>query len=86
LFSSGNNLVLKLGFEHKYNAFRNFLIDEVEQYGMTYSYIYWDMAGKGSKDLSIAAYPTNFLVDTNGVIIHKNIGAAELAAFLKDNI
>ena len=57
----------------------------IKKHNLTWSH-YWDMAGKGSKDLSIAAYPTNFLVDANGIIIHKNIGAAELAVFLKENI
>jgi thiol-disulfide isomerase/thioredoxin len=57
----------------------------IKKHNLTWSH-YWDMAGKGSKDLSIASYPTNFLVDANGIIIHKNIGGAELTAFLRDNI
>ncbi len=47
---------------------------------------YWDLNGKQSADLSIQAFPTNFLLDANGVIIQKNISSPELATFLEKNL
>jgi thiol-disulfide isomerase/thioredoxin len=47
---------------------------------------YWDIGGEGASNLSISAFPTNFLVDANGVIVQKNIGGSELAVFLKNNL
>ena len=47
---------------------------------------YWDLNGIGSFNLSIQAFPTNFLVDNNGIIIRKNISSPELAAFLEKNL
>ena len=47
---------------------------------------YWDLNGKQSADLSINAFPTNFLLDANGVIIQKNISSPELATFLEKNL
>jgi thiol-disulfide isomerase/thioredoxin len=57
----------------------------IKKHNLTWSQ-YWDLGAKGSKALSIEAYPTNFLVDANGIIIRKNIRNAELAVFLRDNI
>ena len=47
---------------------------------------FWDLNGKQSADLSIQAFPTNFLLDANGVIIQKNISSPELAAFLEKSL
>jgi thiol-disulfide isomerase/thioredoxin len=47
---------------------------------------FWDLGGKQSGDLSIYAFPTNFLVDAHGVIIQKNIRSSQLAVFLEKNL
>jgi len=47
---------------------------------------FWDLYGKQSTDLSIQAFPTNFLMDANGFIIQKNISSLELGVFLKKNL
>lgn len=65
--------------------YQNDLPDVIKKHNLTWAQ-YWDVGGKGSKDLSIQAYPTNFLVDSDGIIIHKNIRNAELAVFLKENL
>jgi len=43
----------------------------------------WDVAGKEAANLSINIYPTNFLLDSDGKIIEKNLSPSELEAFLK---
>lgn len=47
---------------------------------------FWDKDGKETAALSIQAFPTNFLLDQEGTIIQKNIGPAELALFLENNL
>lgn len=44
---------------------------------------YWDMNGKDAKMLSIYAYPSNFLLDSTGKIIAKNISMDALDEQLK---
>jgi len=47
---------------------------------------YWDIDGKETTALSIIAFPTNYLLDTNGIIIQKNISPEQLDEFLKKNL
>jgi thiol-disulfide isomerase/thioredoxin len=65
--------------------YQNDLPIVIGKHNLTWSH-YWDLGGKGSKDLSIKTYPTNLLVDADGIIVRKNIRNAELATFLRDNI
>ncbi|MDI9364643.1 MAG: TlpA disulfide reductase family protein [Flavobacterium sp.] len=43
---------------------------------------YWDIDGKEAYKLNINSYPTNFLLDSNGTIIAKNITPMQLEEFL----
>lgn len=47
---------------------------------------YWDKDGVEAKRLLITAYPTNFLLDQNGVIIKSNISPPELREFLQNKL
>ena len=47
---------------------------------------YWDINGLESTKMSINAFPTNFLLDKQGVIIRKNISPVELEEFLLQKI
>jgi thiol-disulfide isomerase/thioredoxin len=47
---------------------------------------YLDLSGKEAEKLIITGYPTNFLLDKNGIIIARDIELNSLAAFLKDNL
>jgi peroxiredoxin len=47
---------------------------------------YWDMNGKEVRKLSIYAYPTNFLIDTGGKIIAKNISLDALEDLLRKSL
>jgi len=47
---------------------------------------FWDINGLEAKKLFINSYPTNFLLDKNGVIIKKDISPEELKDFLKNSI
>ncbi len=47
---------------------------------------YWDKNGTESGRLSITAYPTNFLVDSTGKIIDKNISMEALGEFLNASL
>lgn len=47
---------------------------------------YWDVDGKEAKNLSIFAYPSNFLVDKVGKIIAKDISMEELTKMLNENL
>lgn len=47
---------------------------------------YWDINGQEAAKLSINAFPTNFLLDSQGRIIKKNLRPIELKQFLMDNI
>jgi alkyl hydroperoxide reductase subunit AhpC len=44
---------------------------------------YWDIDGKKAAELNIIAYPTNFLLDENGIIIAKNIDPITLEKLLE---
>ena len=44
---------------------------------------YWDIDGKKAAELNITAYPTNFLLDENGIIIAKNIDPISLEKMLE---
>jgi cytochrome oxidase Cu insertion factor (SCO1/SenC/PrrC family) len=47
---------------------------------------YWDINGVESTKMSINAFPTNFLLDKEGMIIRKNISRVELEEFLLKQI
>ncbi len=47
---------------------------------------YLDENGTVTKQLSISIWPSNFLIDENGVIIQKNISPQDLELFLKANM
>ncbi len=47
---------------------------------------YWDINGQETSKLSINTFPTNFLLDSEGKIIKKNIRPVELAEFLSENM
>ena len=47
---------------------------------------YWDMNGKEAKRLSIYAFPTNFLIDSTGKIIAKNISLEALDELLSKSL
>jgi peroxiredoxin len=46
---------------------------------------YWDKDGIESRKLAITAFPTNFLLDSNGTIVQKNLSPSELRDFLQKN-
>lgn len=47
---------------------------------------YWDMNGENTKSLSINAFPTNFLIDSTGKIIAKNISLEALDELLSRSL
>lgn len=47
---------------------------------------YWDKNGTESDRFSINAFPTNFLIDSKGKIINKNISMEALDEFLKSSL
>jgi peroxiredoxin len=47
---------------------------------------YWDVDGKQAQALSVQAFPTNYLLDSNGQIIMKDLRPVELAQFLSDHL
>ena len=47
---------------------------------------YLDLSGKETDKLYIRKFPTNFLVDSNGKIIKRDISSAELEIFLQKNL
>ena len=47
---------------------------------------YWDKDGAESKRFSISAFPTNFLIDSTGKIIDKNISTEALGEFLNSSL
>jgi thiol-disulfide isomerase/thioredoxin len=47
---------------------------------------YWDINGVEATKMSINAFPTNFLLDKQGIIIRKNISPVELEEFLSKQI
>lgn len=47
---------------------------------------YWDKDGIKASNLSINAFPTNYLLDSTGQILQKDLRPAELANFLKMNL
>lgn len=47
---------------------------------------YWDKNGVEATKMSINAFPTNFLLDKEGIIIRKNISTVELEDFLLKQI
>ena len=47
---------------------------------------YWDMNGKEAKRLSINAFPMNFLIDSTGKIIAKNISLEALDELLSKSL
>lgn len=47
---------------------------------------YWDVNGVESSKVYVVVFPTNFLLDNNGVIVKKDISPVELSDFLRDNL
>jgi alkyl hydroperoxide reductase subunit AhpC len=47
---------------------------------------YWDQDGEASSKLSINKFPTNFLLDSRGHIIRKDLRPVELDQFLWENM
>lgn len=47
---------------------------------------YWDINGKNTKSLSINAFPTNFLIDSTGKIIVRNISLEALDELLSKSL
>jgi alkyl hydroperoxide reductase subunit AhpC len=47
---------------------------------------YWDMNGKDAHRLSIYVYPSNFLIDSTGKIIAKDISMEELEEHLNRSL
>lgn len=56
----------------------------IEKYTLPWQQ-FWDKDGKQASQYYIRAFPTNFLLDKNGVIIRKNVKPAELNKFLNEN-
>lgn len=54
----------------------------IDRYGLPWLH-YWDMDGKKAAELNINSYPTNFLLDANGVIIARHIDPDTLEKFLE---
>lgn len=57
----------------------------IEKYGLDWEQL-WDKDGTNSKKIFVNSYPTNFLLDSNGVIIQKNIKPDQLKKFLEKNL
>lgn len=57
------------------------LLNVIEKYSLPWAQ-YWDINQKDASRLSINSFPTNFLLDSNGKIITKNIEPKQLAEFL----
>ncbi|NIG56728.1 TlpA disulfide reductase family protein [Chitinophaga sp. Cy-1792] len=55
--------------------------EAIAKYQLTWPQ-YLDLAGVKAADLSVEAFPTNFLLDSEGRIIKRDISTAELAQFL----
>ncbi len=47
---------------------------------------YWDINGKDAHSLSIFVFPTNFLIDSSGKIMYKNISMEELEELLNKSL
>jgi alkyl hydroperoxide reductase subunit AhpC len=45
---------------------------------------YLDMGGLLAKQMGINSYPSNFLVDANGVIVARNLEVEEIESFLAE--
>jgi thiol-disulfide isomerase/thioredoxin len=57
----------------------------IRQYQLPWSQ-YLDISGKEAEKLFIGYYPSNFLLDSRGIIIAKNIEPDQLAVFLKTSL
>ncbi|MCU4174901.1 redoxin domain-containing protein [Carboxylicivirga sp. N1Y90] len=64
---------------------RKDLIDVIKKDKLVWKQ-YWDINGRETKQLSITAFPTNFLIDSKGVIIAKNISMDELEVTLNKSL
>ena len=63
----------------------NNMIDIIKKYGMDWQQL-WDENGLESKIYSINSFPSNFLLDSDGKILNKNISADDLVVFLKEHL
>lgn len=59
-------------------------LNAIKTNGLTWKQ-YWDLDGKEATSLAINAFPTNFLVNSEGKIIKKNIKPAQLEEFLRSS-
>lgn len=60
-------------------------INAIKKYNLIWPQV-WDKNGEQSKAYSIATFPSNLLVDNNGVIVGKNIQPDEIEEFMRINI
>ena len=60
-------------------------IKAIDKYQLTWSQ-YWDKNGGESSRLSINKFPTNYLLDSKGKIIEKDLRPIELDRFLEENL
>lgn len=74
-----------IGISTDGRKYKNDWLLAIKKYGLDWTH-YWDVNGKTASELSIHAFPTNFLIDRNGVILQKNISMTDLAAFLRSNL
>lgn len=58
---------------------------DIEKYKLPWLQ-YWDKNGVNTKKLSIGVFPTNFLIDTSGKIIEKNISLEKLEKLLSEKL
>ncbi len=64
---------------------REHLIDVIKKDKLVWKQ-YWDINGRETNQLSINVFPTNFLIDSKGVIIAKNISMEELEVSLNKSL
>jgi peroxiredoxin len=60
-------------------------LNTISKYGLNWTQ-FWDVNGKESGKLAINSFPSNFLLDTTGTIILKNIDPFELVQFLDEHL
>jgi len=74
-----------IGISTDAEKYKEDLSKAIRELGLNWRH-FWDVNGEQTAALSINAFPTNFLLDKQGVIIQKNISPAELAIFLQGNL
>lgn len=71
--------IIGISVDNKENEFK--WKDAIKKYELPWNQL-WDVNGKFSNSLFIYSYPTNYLVDQNGIIIAKNIKRSTLINLL----